>query len=98
MLVEYAEALFAPLNEPQRHRHHHGHVHPQTAEVVGRQALAQDEVQWITDDDQQGRPGKTTHLIQLVEHAEGSKEHRHLLQVGQTLAIGDPPGQDHGQR
>ncbi|MNR12870.1 hypothetical protein D3C85_1292470 [compost metagenome] len=98
MLFKHTKTLRAALDEPDRHRQRQCHVQPQATEVVRRQSFAQDEVGRITHADQQGRPGKTTDLIHLVDHAQAGEHHGDLLQVRQAFAIGDPPGQHHGQR
>ncbi|MCY1422532.1 hypothetical protein D9M71_382170 [compost metagenome] len=98
MLFKHTKTLRAALDEPDRHRQRQCHVQPQATEVVRRQSFAQDEVGRITHADQQGRPGKTTDLIHLVDHPQAGEHHRDFLQIGQTLAVGQATGQDHGQR
>ncbi len=49
--------------------------------MVGAAALAQHEVDRVTDRHHQGFPGETAMLVQLVAHTQRGAGHGHLLQA-----------------
>ncbi|MOA38280.1 hypothetical protein D3C78_1599470 [compost metagenome] len=81
MFDQVLGAQWALDDKVQRCRQQQAHVGPQATEVVGAAFAPEDEVQRIADGDQQGFPGETAVLVQLVGNAGCGTGHRQLLQA-----------------